>query len=147
MGERLQRLGATFLFRMTGSAAVGERVKIAGPLGGRYMSTAGGGRFEGPRLRGEMLEGFAWAPHRMRLGDHGLMHYDVRLLLRTDDGYRILIRYRGVNSPTYADGSWRTAPVFEVERGPHEWLNGVQGAAYGRIVGQDVEYDVYAVDA
>jgi hypothetical protein len=148
MSKPLDRLGVTFLFRMIGSAAVGERIKIAGPLGGRYMTTAtDAGTFEGPRLKGEMLAGFAWSPHRMPAGGgHGFMQYDVKLLLRTHDGHRILIRYRGVNSPAYADGSWRTAPVFEAEVGPYDWLNGVQAIAVGRIVGADVEYDVYAVD-
>jgi hypothetical protein len=148
MSEKLSKLPATFLFRMIGSAAVGERHQIVGPLGGRYMSTAtAGGRFEGPGLKGDLLDGYAWGPHRMAGEHHRHMQYDVRVLLRTDEGRRILMRYRGVNSPTYADGSWRIGPVFEAERGPHAWLNGVQGVGVGRKVGPDVEYLIYALNA
>jgi hypothetical protein len=148
MSDKVSILPAQFVFRMVGSAALGERVQTVGPLGGRYMSTAtGGGRFEGPSLRGELLEGFAWGPHRMRGSDYGHMHYDVRVLLKTDDGHHILMRYRGVNSPTYGHRNWRIAPVFEAECGPYSWLDRVQGVGLGRVVGSDVEYMIYALSA
>jgi hypothetical protein len=150
MNERFTRLPVQFLFRLIGEAAVSDqRAKISGPMGGRYMSTSSeGGRLEGPGIAGEMLRGFAWAPHRMRDGkDFGHMHYDVKVLLLTDDGYRILMRYRGTNSPTYADGSWRTGVVFEAEKGPYEWLNAVQAIGVGRKQGTAVNYMIYAVAA
>jgi hypothetical protein len=148
MNDKLSALPVEFLFRMIGSAAVGERAQINGPLGGRYISTAtGGGIIDGPRIRGELLQGFAWGPHRMRSTDYGHMHYDVRVLLRTHDAQHILMRYRGTNSPTYADGSWRTGIVFEAENGPYGWLNAIQAIGVGRKVGGDVEYLVYALTA
>ena len=148
MSETMKTLPIEFLYRMVGSGAVGERAQINGPLGGRYMSTAKeGGRIEGPRIQGDLLEGFAWGPHRMRSTDYGHMHYDVRFLLRTDDGYRVLIRYRGTNSPAYPDGSWRGGLVFEAEDGPYAWLNSVQAIGVGRQVGEDIELMVYALTA
>lgn len=148
MSDTRGKLAVEFLYRMVGSGAVGERAQINGPLGGRYMSTAkGGGRIEGPRLKGDLVEGFVWGPHRMRGNDYSHMHYDVRMLLRTDDGSRVLIRYRGTNSPAYPDGSWRIAPVFEAEDGPYAWLNSVQAMGVGRKVGEDIELMVYAVKA
>jgi hypothetical protein len=149
MDEKFTNLPVRFLFRMIGSAAVSDqRAKVTGPMGGRYMSTSTkGGPLEGPGIRGELLQGFAWGPHRMREANFGHMHYDVRVLLRTDDGHRILMRYRGTNSPTYADGSWRTGVVFEAEKGPYEWLNAVQAIGVGRKDGDDVDYMIYAVAA
>jgi len=64
MNGSLQNVHGEFLFRMVASAAVGERLKVSGPSAAGTFSTAtGGGRFEGPRLQGRLLEGFAWAPH------------------------------------------------------------------------------------
>src|ERR1700712_3135195 len=150
MSDKLTRLPVQFLFHMVGIAAVSDqRAKVSGPMGGRYMSTSTkGGPLEGPGITGEMLQGFAWGPHRMKDGkDFGHMHYDVKILLRTDDGHCILMRYRGVNSPTYADGSWRTGVVFEAESGPYEWLNAVQAIGVGRKDGDAVDYMIYAVTA
>lgn len=146
MSETTEKLPVQFLYSMILSAAVGERAQINGPIGGRYMSTAqGGGRIEGPRVRGEVLQGFVWGPHKMRGTDYSHMHYDVRVLVRTDDGHCVLVRYRGTNSPAYPDGSWRVGIVFEAEDGPHGWLNSVQAIGVGRKVGEDIEMMVYAL--
>ncbi|MFC4595735.1 DUF3237 family protein [Sphingobium tyrosinilyticum] len=151
MSKTLTELPVQFLFRLIGEAAVAgdQRAKVSGPMGGRYMSTSTkGGPLEGPRIKGQMLQGFAWGPHRMAEGaGYGHMHYDVKVLLLTEDGYRILMRYRGTNSPAYADGSWRTGVVFEAEKGPYEWLNALQGIGIGRKLGDAVEYMIYAVTA
>src|SRR5437867_12237165 len=54
-----------------------------GPLGRRILFGAAGGRFEGPRLRGEVVPGGGdWALFRA----DGAMSLDVRLTLRTHDG-------------------------------------------------------------
>jgi hypothetical protein len=150
MNDKLTDLPVRWLFHLVGDSAVSDqRAKVSGPMGGRYMSTStAGGRLEGPGISGQMLQGFAWGPHRMS-GTDGFRHmqYDVRVLLRTDDGHNILMRYRGTNSPTYADGSWRTGVVFEAEDGPYAWLNEVQAIGVGRKLGDAVEYMIYAVTA
>lgn len=146
MTDKPASLPGEFLFRIQGDAAVGERLQVTGPMGGRYFSTSSeGGVVEGPRIRGRMLKGFAWSPHRMRESNFGHLHYDVRVLLLTDDGHRIRMIYRGTNSPTYADGSWRTGAVFEAENGPYGWLNAEVAVGYGRKVGDAVEYMMYAL--
>lgn len=142
----LDAVPVDFLFHMVGEDAVGERNRFEGPMGGRYMSTpTGGGRFEGPRIKGELLQGFSWGPHRMKGSDYGHLLYDARVLLLTDDGHRILARWHGANSPRYSDGSWRVGAVFEAEDGRHAWLNEVVAIGVGRKVGADVDYMFYAV--
>src|SRR4051812_7776656 len=64
------------------------------PAGDRRGVPVSGGRFEGERLRGEVL------PHGgsdllLARGD-GSFQQDVRLVLRTDDGELTLMTYRGV---------------------------------------------------
>lgn len=149
MNGKPAALPIEFLFHMIGDDAVGERNKFDGPMGGRYMSTpTGGGTLEGPRIRGTLVQGFSWAPHRMKRGmDYGHLQYDARVLIQTEDGHRILGRWHGTNSPTYADGSWRVGAVFEAENGPYAWLNGVVAIGVGRKDGPNVDYRFYAVTA
>src|SRR6266567_3574655 len=63
-----------------------------GPLGRRILFGAAGGRFEGPRLRGEVLAGGGdWALFR----PDGAMALDVRLTLRTHDNALVHMTYGG----------------------------------------------------
>ena len=63
-----------------------------GPLGRRILFGAAGGRFEGPRLRGEVVPGGGdWALFRA----DGAMSLDVRLTLRTHDGALVHMTYGG----------------------------------------------------
>src|SRR5947209_19671697 len=71
-----------------------------GPLGRRILFGAAGGRFEGPRLRGEVVpRGGDWALFRA----DGAMSLDVRLTPRTHD--------RGLVHVTYGSG-WIWPPEF-----------------------------------
>ncbi len=111
------------------------------PGGGtRAIVSAGGGTFEGERLRGSLHgPGGDWAVVR----PDGSMRLDVRVLLRTDDGADILMTYLGVGGP----GGLRTAPLFETGDERYAWLNDVQAVATG-VVADDlssVTYDVYEV--
>jgi hypothetical protein len=61
---------------------------ISTPLGTRLTFVVKGGRFEGPRFRGEMLPGGGdW----VSLGADGISRMDVRATMRTHDG--VLIHY------------------------------------------------------
>jgi Protein of unknown function (DUF3237) len=61
---------------------------ISTPLGTRLTFVVKGGRFEGPRFRGEMLPGGGdW----VSLGADGTSRMDVRATMRTHDG--VLIHY------------------------------------------------------
>jgi hypothetical protein len=97
-------------------------------------------------LRGQFLPGFSWSPHRIGTqDDQPLLQYDVKTLLRTDDGVPILMSYVGVYSAAYPDHSWMTATLFEVPAGAYAWLNEVQAIGVGRTFGGGAEYKVYVL--
>ena len=147
-------LPADYIFsRKSEHVPGGKRYKVMGPLGARYFTLAeGGGKFTGPQLSGEFLSGFSWSPHRtdVRSGDgtpgpDALWRFDVKTLLREDDGTPILMSYTGVAAPHYEPGSWVTAILFEAPEGPHGWLNEVQAIGFGRWAGDGAHYNVYAL--
>src|SRR5262249_44120126 len=105
------------------------------PLGRRRVVPVSGGRFEGPRLRGQVLPdvGGDWL---LRRAD-GTFQSDVRLVLRTDDGAMISLTYRGIRhaaaavSERLARGEevlpseyyLRTAALLETASLEHRWVN------------------------
>ena len=123
---------------------------IPAPLGTRYLTLAeGGGTLQGPRIKGEWVSGYSWSPHRilqLANGDVPLWHFDLDVLLRTDDGTPILMSYTGVSSERYEAGTWVVATVFEVPSGRYDWLNEIQGVGFGRWAGDGAEYKIYALD-
>jgi hypothetical protein len=62
------------------------------------------GRFEGQRLKGDVL---APSGDWVRLAADGSMRLDVRMLLRTDDGADILMTYGGVSADGGATSGMR----------------------------------------
>ena len=70
---------------------------------------------------------------------------DARLLLETDDGAMILVRYEG--RIVYHDNgaSVMIAPTFETNDERYAWLNSVQGIGKGERVGTTLIYDLYEV--
>jgi hypothetical protein len=145
---------ADFLLRRKSEHTPGaERHTIASPFGSRYLTLAeAGGAFRGPRIGGEFLSGFSWSPHYFATkGEYGqpdfhmLMHYDVKTLLKTDDGTPVLMSYTGASAAYGLDNAWMTATLFEVPEGPHAWLNEVQAIGIGRWAGDGAEYKVYAL--
>lgn len=92
------------------------------------------GTFEGPRIRGKVIP--------MSGGDfplvrpNGVIDFDARYLLETDDGTPIYLQSRGYR---WAEGDamermqrneplepheyyMRVSPKFDVPEGPHDWL-------------------------
>ncbi|MEO8541212.1 MAG: DUF3237 family protein, partial [bacterium] len=69
----------------------------------------------------------------------------VRILLHTDDGADILMRYEGVG--VRVDGILKvtTAPLFETGDERYAWLNNVQAVAAGTSANNVVTYDVFAL--
>ncbi len=151
--DRTSVTGEFVLRRKSEHEPGSTRHMVASPFGMRYFTLAEtGGRFAGPRISGEFLSGYSWSPHRMSpKGIHGepgfemRMHYDVKTLLKADDGTSILMSYTGATSSAYAGGSWMTATQFEVQDGPHAWLNEVLGVGYGRWQEDGAEYKIYAL--
>lgn len=138
----LESLPVEFLFHMDVSATELTRVS-PGPHGDRLVMGVDDGRFEGPRMSGRFVggPGSEWATMRT----DGSLRVDVRLVLETDDGARILMTYGGVGVPGERGLALRTAPVFETGDARYAWLHHVQAIGIGAPGGRGVTYDVYRV--
>jgi hypothetical protein len=128
----------------------------AAPAGNRRVVTVTGGRFEGERLRGTVLEGGSdWIIAR----PDGTTALDVRMVLKTDDGALIGLTYRGlrhgpaevmekVNRGEQVDPSsyyFRTAMFFETAEPKYEWLNRTIAIGSGHRTAEGPVYDVFEV--
>jgi len=127
------------------------------PLGRRRIVPVSGGRFDGPRLRGEVLPdvGGDWLLQRA----DGTFQSDVRLALRTDDGALISMTYRGIRhappgvSERIARGEevapseyyLRTAAFLETAAPEHRWVNDVIAIGMGRRLPERVIYELFEV--
>jgi hypothetical protein len=116
------------------------RVQVGPPVdvgavarGRRRIVPIRGGTFEGPQLRGEVLDGGAdW----QIVGDDGLTQLDTRYTLRTDRGELIYIQNAGLRHAAPAVMArllagepvdpalvyFRTVPVFETAAPDLQWL-------------------------
>ncbi|MDB5968692.1 MAG: hypothetical protein JWQ90_1142 [Hydrocarboniphaga sp.] len=113
---------------------------VGTPLGDRSVFDVDGGHFEGPQLRGRVpASGGDWVT-RTAAGSQ----QDVRLLLETDDGITILLRYQGKASQR-ADGLIRieVAGSFEAPQGRYAWLNSLQAFGLGTPTQDGVRYQFY----
>lgn len=131
-----------YLFTLTANLREGSAVLANGPQGTRVVVTVVGGSFEGPKLRGTVdNSGGDWVTVRA----DGNIKLDVRIMLKTDDGADIFMRYEGTG--VRIDGQLRlaTAPMFETGDERYAWLNNTQAIATGTSANNVVTYDVYAV--
>ena len=151
----MAELRGELLYRMT--LEVGPPFDVgAGPRGHRLVIPFKGGRFEGPRLRGEVLvTGGDWLLQR----SDDVMELDVRRTLRTDDGHHIYAHYRGIltGAPDAmarlargepipaADLYFRTTPVFETGSETYAWLNRIVAVGIGAITATGAELEVFQV--
>lgn len=100
----------------------------------RIIPIIGGGRVEGPRIRGALLGNSAdWQLTR----PDGVTVADAIYALKTDDGAIIQIRNRGLRhgppevmarlgageTVDPADYYFRTVPEFIAPAGPYDWMN------------------------
>lgn len=128
----------------------------AGPAGTRTIVDVAGGTFEGPRLKGAILEsGADW----FVVGPDGVGRLDVRATLATHDGAYIYMQYHGImhlneavmetlaggRECDYGDTYFMTAPRFETGDERYAWLNAIVAVAEGRVRHNAVEYRVYQV--
>jgi hypothetical protein len=127
-----------------------------GPFGRRVLFGAAGGSFDGPKLRGEVLEGGGdWALFR----PDGTMALDVRLTLRTDDDALVYMTYGGrwvappdlradISDPAKryqidpARYYFRTNPLFETGAPQYAWLNDIVCIGSGYLVEGGIAYKV-----
>jgi Protein of unknown function (DUF3237) len=127
------------------------------PAGHRRIVPVSGGKFQGERLRGEILP-HAGSDLLITRAD-GAFQQDVRLALRTDDDALILMTYRGVrhSSPEVAariaqgepvpvtDYYLRTVPSFETAAPKYGWLNRIVAIGVGERLPQGASYEVFEI--
>ena len=151
----MAELRSELLYRMTLEVAAPFDIG-AGPRGQRLVIPFKGGRFQGPKLRGEVLvTGGDW----LLIRPDGVNELDVRRTLRTDDGHLIYAAYRGIltGSPEAlarmnsgeavpaADLYFRTTPVFETGSAKYAWLNGIVCVGIGAITTSGAELEVFQI--
>ena len=115
-----------------------------------------GGHVDGPKLKATILPGGGdWNTLR----DDGMGHVLARCAIKTDDGVLINVTNEGLvrkfhkdpsaESGTREETEWyaRTNPRFEVQNGPHDWLNRTVfiGDLHRPQVLSHVTIDVYEV--
>jgi hypothetical protein len=139
----LDSLPVDHLFTMSLTADFGGASAIkGGPSGTRNVVGVTDGTFEGPRLRGTIVPPSGdWVTAR----SGGVLKVDVRLMLATDDGARILMQYTGIGRRGDAGIDLRTAPLFETGDERYAWLNDVQAVGVGTSDRSGVRYEVYAL--
>ena len=126
------------------------------PYGRRRIARVGGGTFEGPKMKGRVLDGGGdW----LLLRRDGVLQLDVRQTLETDDKQHIYMTYRGyrhgpkdvidrLNRGEPVDPSlyyFRTTPNFETASEKYAWLNGICSIATGERQASGPTYHVFQV--
>ncbi len=130
---------------------------VIGPTPGGYrrVGLVFGGRFEGERLSGEVLDGNDWQTVR---GD-GSTALDCRLVLKTDDAELITMTYRGMrhgpvdvmqrmDKGEVVDASsyyFRTNPLFETSSTRYDWINRLIAVGIGHRRAEGPIYSVFEI--
>src|SRR5436189_3957494 len=120
----------------------------------RRIGEIAGGRFEGERLRGTILSGGSdWQSLRA----DGATTINVRLVLKTDDGALIAMRYFGVrhgpkevleriargDSVNPSEYYMRVTANFETAAEKYDWLNRIVSVALGHRIPGGAIYHVF----
>jgi hypothetical protein len=126
------------------------------PTANRRIGIVSGGRFEGERLSGRVLDGGSdWQAAR----PDGSTTLDVRLHLQADDGALIAMTYQGVRHgprevlEAMARGEavdpesyyFRINPVFETAAPQHAWLNRILAIGIGHRFPEGPVYNLFEV--
>ncbi len=128
------------------------------PVGERLIADLTGGRFEGPKLKGNVrASGADWA----MVGSDGVLRLDVRVVLETDDGAVIYMPYRArmvtdealqkvleeqSGATDYGDNYWFSQVQFETGDERYAWLNNKMAIGEGRLAPNLVAYRIYTVE-
>lgn len=134
--------GLTFLYTL--NATIGPVINLGlSPLSNRTIYPIIGGTFEGPELKGTVLNlGADWGV----VDRHGAFHPDTRYHLQTDDGAGIYIRTEG---PAQPSGVTYLRIYFETGHPKYYWLNNLVtvGLLYGPTEPDYVLIDAYMVSS
>ena len=133
------------------------------PWTSRRVGYVTGGRFEGPRLSGEILPGGGnWSTGGEIAPGEVAGTFDARVLWRTHDDAVVYVTYTGrsvvseavsaaFRDPTRADGVpasdyyIRIAPVFETADPRYAWLNGILAVGCGRRTSTGIRHSIFAI--
>lgn len=125
-------------------------------LGKRRIIPITGGKFEGPLLKGEILNnGADWQV----VTEDGLAIIDTRYLLKTNDGALIMLQTRGfrygppevmarVAKGEVVDANeyfFRLYMQFETSAPQYKWLNRAMAIGMAMRLGNAVVYDAYLI--
>lgn len=128
------------------------------PFGYKFIGrSAGGGTFEGPKIKGTVIEAADWFTLNNEIGT-----VDARDTLKTDDGEMIYMTYPGflhgrpggkedfmnrflAGQVEYEEYYFRTSPVFVTGSEKYDWLNGLVTIGVGEAIAGGVAYDIYIV--
>jgi len=107
----------------------------ATPYGDRNIIPITGGRFEGPKMKGEIVPG-GWDWQLAASG--GCKRLEADYMIKTDDGVVINVLNIGTfcTPPDGGPAHIFTTPVFEAPMGKYDWLNG--GAYVGTVARAEV---------
>jgi hypothetical protein len=143
------------LFELTAEVSP-PQVTPDGPYGTRRFIPVTGGSFSGERISGRLLPGGADC---QLIRPDGVAELDVRVTLQTDDGTILLMRALGLrHGPEdvmrrIANGEsvppsayyFRETMIFEVPRGPYDWLNRVIAIGTGERQPHSIHIATYEV--
>jgi hypothetical protein len=133
------------------------------PWTSRRVGYVTGGRFEGPRLSGEILPGGGnWSTTGEIAPGEVAGTFDARAIWRTDDDAMIYVTYTGrsvvsdavsaaFRDPARADDVLasayyiRIAPVFETAAPRYAWLNGVLAVGCGHRTSTGIRHSIFAI--
>lgn len=132
------------------------------PWASRRIGCVTGGRFEGPRLSGEILPGGGnWSTSGEIAPGLTTGTFDARVIWKTDDGAMIYVTYTGRSVVSDAvsarfrdpaapevphdDYYIRIAPVFETADPRYAWLNGVLAVGCGHRTSTGIRHSVFAI--
>ena len=133
------------------------------PWTSRRIGYVTGGRFEGPRLSGDILPGGGnWSTSGEIAPGVSAGTFDARVIWKTDDGALIYVTYTGrsvisdavaaafrdparADQVAVSDYYIRIAPVFETADPRYAWLNGVLAVGCGHRTTTGIRHSVFAV--
>jgi len=132
------------------------------PWTSRRIGYVTGGRFEGPRLSGEILPGGGnWSTSGEMTPGVAAGTFDARVIWKTDDGAMIYVTYTGRSvigdavsaafrdpaapEVSHDDYYIRIAPVFETADPRYAWLNGVLAVGCGHRTTTGIRHSMFAV--
>ena len=149
--DSLQSIQSSPLFTLALDITAVQRISSDTIVG-----VVGGGRFEGSRLSGRVLEGGSdW----QRVMPDGSVRLDCRIVLETAESELIAMTYQGVRAgpaevlARLAQGAdvradeyyQRIAPLFRTQSPQRAWLNGIIAVGTGMRLPTGPIYNVFEV--